>query len=320
MKAIRVHEMGDPDVMKLEEVPSLKPDAGQVLVQVRAAGVNPVDTYIRGGMYGAMKLPFTPGMDAAGIVEAVGAGVSGLSEGDRVYVAGSITGTYAEQCLCTPSQVHPLPQKVPFLQGAGVYVPYATAYRALFNRASARGGQKLLVHGASGAVGVAAIQIARAAGLKVYGTAGSEKGRQLVEAQGAIRAYDHTQPDYLEKAIEDTDGSGFDIILEMLANVNLNNDLIALAMNGTVVVIGSRGTLEFDPRGVMRKDATVVGMVLMNTPPDELASIHASLVAGLEAGIYAPVIGCEMPLEQAPEAHVKVMQPGAYGKIVLTTG
>lgn len=319
MKAIRVHEMGDPDVMKLEEVASLKPEAGQVLVQVMAAGVNPVDTYIRAGMYGAVELPYTPGMDAAGIVEAVGEGVSGFSEGDRVYVAGSTTGTYAEQCLCSPAQVHPLPQKVSFLQGAGVYVPYATAYRALFNRARAKGGQKLLVHGASGAVGVAAIQIARAAGLKIYGTAGTEKGRQLVEAQGAIRAYDHTQPDYLEKAIEDTGGTGFDIILEMLANVNLNSDLAALAMNGAVVVIGSRGTLEFDPRGIMRKDATVKGMVLMNTAPDELASIHASLVAGLEAGIYAPVIGCEMPLGDAPKAHVKVMQPGAYGKIVLTT-
>src|ERR1700755_535460 len=135
MKAIRIHEFGGPEVLRLEEVPEPTPAAGQVLVRVRAAGVNPVDTYIRGGGHAVKPaLPYTPGLDAAGEVEAVGEGVTRVKVGQRVYTAGSLTGTYAELVLCDESQCHPLPERVTFAQGAGVYTPYATAYRALFHR------------------------------------------------------------------------------------------------------------------------------------------------------------------------------------------
>jgi len=318
MKAVRVHEFGPPEVMRLEQVPDLRPDHGQVVVRVKAAGVNPVDTYIRSGTYARKPpLPYTPGADGAGVVESVGEGVKRVAPGDRVYIAGTITGSYAEQALCLESQVHPLPQRLSFAQGAAVNVPYATAYRALFQIAHAVAGESVLVHGASGGVGVAAVQIARAAGMVVIGTGGSVKGRQLVAAEGAHHVLDHHAPGYLERVLDLTDGRGADVILEMLANVNLRNDLKVLAPRGRVVVIGSRGTIEIDPRDTMSRDASILGMSLFNTPDPARASIHAALVAGLENGTLRPVVGQEMPLADAPRAHRAVMEPGAYGKIVL---
>jgi NADPH2:quinone reductase len=319
MKAIRVNEFGPPSVMRLEEMPDPAPGQGQVLVRVRAAGVNPVETYIRSGAYGIRpNLPYTPGGDAAGIVEQVGEGVRRVRPGDRVYTAGSVTGTYAELALCHEGQVHRLPEHVSFAQGAAVNIPYATAYRALLQRAQARPGETVLVHGASGGVGVAAVQIARAHGMVVFGTAGSDRGRELVREQGAQHVLDHKAPDYLERLMELTDGRGVDVVLEMLANVNLGKDLGVLAPAGRVVVIGSRGTVEINPRDAMARDAAILGMVLFLTPERELAQIHAALVAGLENGTLRPVVGQEIPLADAPRAHEAVMAPGAYGKILLT--
>lgn len=317
MKAIRVHQFGEPDVMKQETVPDPQPGPGEVLVWIKAAGVNPVDAYIRAGAYTKPPLPYTPGLDAAGTVEALGTGVRGLAVGDRVYVAGTISGAYAEKALCKVEQVHPLPGRVTFAQGAGVNVPYATAYRALFYRAHAKAGEVLLVHGASGGVGIASVQIARAAGLTVIGTAGTERGRALVKEQGAHHVLDHRTPNYLDQIVALTEGRGVDVILEMLANVNLGKDLTVLAKGGRVVVIGSRGTVEINPRDAMARDAAILGMTLFNTSEQDTASIHAALVAGLENGTLRPVVGKELPLAEAPQAHKAVMEPGAYGKIIL---
>ena len=318
MKAIRVHEFGGPDVLRVEDVAEPRPGAGQVVVRVRAAGVNPVDTYIRSGAHAVRPaLPYTPGLDAAGEVEAVGEGVTRLAPGRRVYTAGSVSGTYAELALCEESQCHPLPERVLFTEGAGVNTPYATAYRALFHRAQAKPGETVLVHGASGGVGTAAVQLARAAGLRVVGTAGTEQGLQLIMEQGAHRALDHHAPDYLGHLAELTGGRGVDVILEMLANVNLNKDLEVLAKGGRVVVVGSRGTVEINPRLAMTRDATILGMTLFNISPQESAGIHAALVAGLEAGTLRPFVGRELPLAEARRAHEEVLKPGAYGKIVL---
>jgi len=318
MKAIRVHEFGGPEVLRGEDVPEPRPGAGQVVVRVRAAGVNPVDTYIRSGAHAVRPaLPYTPGLDAAGEVEAVGEGVERLSAGQRVYVAGSLSGTYAELALCEESQCHPLPEHVSFAQGAGVNTPYATAYRALFQKAGARAGETVFVHGASGGVGTAAVQLARAAGLRVVGTAGTEEGQRLVLEQGAHHVLDHRAPDYLGRLTELTGGRGADVILEMLANVNLNKDLEVLAKGGRVVVVGSRGAVEINPRLAMTRDAAILGMTLFNATPPELAGIHAALTAGLEARTLRPVVGRELPLPEAARAHEEVLKPGAYGKIVL---
>lgn len=318
MRAIRVGEFGAPEVMRLEEVDDPRAGRGEVLVRVKAAGVNPVDTYIRAGAYARQPaLPYTPGSDAAGIVEAVGEGVEAVAVGARVYVAGSVSGTYAEVAVCQESQVHPLPEHVSFAQGAGVFVPYATAYRALFQRARASAGETVLVHGASGGVGVASVQLARAAGLKVIGTGGTEEGRCLVSDEGAHEVLDHHAPDYLARLMELTGGRGVDVILEMLANVNLDKDLDVLARGGRVVVVGNRGRVEINPRAIMSRDASIHGMSLLNAPPEELTGVHAALVAGLENGTLRPVVARQMPLDDAPRAHQIVLAPGAYGKIVL---
>lgn len=318
MKAIRVREFGPPEAMRLEEVPDPVPGPGQVLVRVLAVGVNPVETYIRSGTYPRRPaLPYTPGHDAAGIVEAVGEDVREIAAGDRVYTSETVTGAYAGLTLCRASRVHRLPGNVSYAQGAAVGVPYATAWRALFQRARAVPGETVLVHGASGGVGMAAVQIARAAGLRVVGTAGTGEGIALTLREGAHHAFDHRAAGYLDEASASTGGRGFDVILEMLANVNLANDLKALAMGGRVVVIGSRGTVGIDPRDAMGRDASILGMSLFNMPDGDRAIVHAALVAGLENGTLRPVIGREMPLSAAPESHVAVMAPGAKGKIVL---
>jgi len=321
MKAIRVHELGGPEVMKLEEVADLEAGPGQVVVQVHAAGVNPVESYIRSGTY-PMKpnLPYTPGNDGAGVVAAVGEGVTRVKPGDRVYTSAALTGTYAEQTLCLEAQLHPLPDAVSFEQGAAMGVAYGTAYRGLFQRGGAEPGETVLIHGASGGVGTAAVQLARAAGLVVVGTAGTEAGLKLVKEQGAHYAGNHGAAGYLDELMKLTDGRGYDLILEMLANKNLANDLGLLAKKGRVVVIGSRGTIEINPRDTMTKEADIRGLTLFATSEQESREMHAALGAGLENSTLRPVIAQKIPLAEAARSHEEIMKhSGALGKIVLVT-
>ncbi|HEY7366168.1 MAG TPA: NADPH:quinone reductase [Methylomirabilota bacterium] len=318
MKAIRVSAYGGPEVLKLEEIPAPQPGAGQVLVRNHAVGVNPVDTYLRSNTDNrGPKLPYTPGSDAAGVIEAVGTGVTAVKPGDRVYMGGTASGAYAELSLCAEAQVHPLPSKIAYAQGAGVNVPYATAYHALFHRGHGDAGEAVLVHGASGGVGIAAVQLARARGLTVFGTAGTAAGRRLVLEQGAHHVLDHTAPDYLDELLRLTGGKGVDVVLEMLANVNLARDLGIVAMHGRIVVIGNRGSIEINPRSAMNKNATIIGMALFHASPAQLAAIHAALVEGLGNGTLRPVVAQEIPLAQAPRAHEAVMAAGHRGKVVL---
>jgi NADPH2:quinone reductase len=318
MKAIRVSAYGGPSVLKVEEVPAPTPGAGQVLVRNHAVGVNPVDTYLRSNTDNrGPKLPYTPGSDAAGVVEAVGAGVTGVKVGERVYFGGSTTGAYAELSVCDQAHVHPLPARASFAQGAAMNVPYATAYHALFNRGHGQAGETVLVHGASGGVGIGAVQLARARGLTVIGTAGTERGRKLVHAEGAHHVLDHTAPGYLDELARLTGGRGPDVILEMLANANLQRDLEVIALRGRIVVIGNRGTVEINARLAMNKDAAILGMALYHASPAQLAGIHAALVEGLDNGTLRPVIAQELPLAEAPRGHEAVLEPGHHGKIVL---
>jgi len=320
MKAIVVRAFGGPDVLQLGDTPDPTPGPHQVVVRVRAAGVNPADTYIRNGAY-ALKptLPYTPGFDVAGTIERVGSDVTLLRTGERVYgeTLANGGGGYAELAVCEETRVYRLPDRISFQQGAGLGVPYGTAWRALFVRAQAVAGDIVLVHGASGGVGIAAVQIARAHGMRVIGTAGTEKGVALVRAQGAHDVLNHREPDYLKRLVELTGRHGVDIVLEMLANVNLDHDLDILAFRGRVVIVGNRGRVEIDPRKTMGKDAAILGMTQFNADAAELRQIHAGIAAGLENGTLNPVVGKELPLADAAKAHVAVMEPGAYGKIVL---
>ena len=317
MKAIRVTAHGGPEVLKVEEVAKPVPVAEQVLVRIHAIGVNPVDTYIRAGAYSISNLPYTPGFDAAGIVEEVGPGVTRFKTGDRVYTSATASGSYAEYAVCNIQTVHPLPANISYAQGAALGIPYATAYRALFQKAHAQAGEAVLVHGASGGVGTAAVQWARAAGLTVIGTSGTAEGQKLVQENGAHHVLNHRSENCTQDLMQLTNNRGVDVILEMLANVNLAKDLTLLAKFGRVVVIGSRGKIEILPRDTMSRDASIIGMTLFNAAPGELERIHAAIYAGLENETLQPVIGKELPLAEAAQAHVDVMEPGAYGKIVL---
>lgn len=318
MKAIVVREFGEPEVMRLEEVEMPQPTGAQVLVKIIAAGVNPVDTYLRTGIHAhAPKLPYTPGKDAAGIVEAIGDGVTRWKVGNRVYTADSLTGTYAEFSLANEAQLGRLPENISYEQGAGVWTPYATSYRALFQKAGAKDGETVLVHGASGGVGSAALQWAKSAGLTVIGTASSEAGKKLVAEQGVDAVFDHTADGHYAAIREFTGGRGVDIIIEMLANVNLERDFEALAMFGRIVVVGNRGSLNFTPRLAMTKDATIHGMSLFNSPQSDRDEIHAAIYHGLSEGHLDPLVSRSFPLSKAALSHHAVINEKANGKIVL---
>jgi NADPH2:quinone reductase len=324
MKAVVVYEYGGPDVMRLQELPTPQPVGSQVLIRVAAAGVNPVDTYLRSGNHAhAPKLPYTPGKDGSGVVEKIGDRVSRFKPGDRVYTADSATGTYAEYSLCEEQQLGRLPADTTFESGAGVWTPYATSYRALFEKAQARSGETVLVHGASGGVGIAAIQWAKNAGLKVVGTAGSDEGKRLVSEQGAALVVDHLsaaddRPARSKNEIlEFTAGKGVDVIVEMLANVNLLLDFDVLAMFGRISVVGNRGTLEFNPRAAMTKDASIHGLSLFNAPQAVRDAIHEAIYKGLSDGYLRPVVSRTFELSDAPKAHREVIESRALGKIVL---
>ena len=322
MKAIRAHAFGGPEVLQLDDVDDPSPGAGEVVIDVKAAGVNPADTYMRGGAYAIVPdLPYTPGGDAAGVVSAIGDGVTKFKVGDRVF-AGVAFGfrmqdCYAEKVLRKADDVLALPDTVGFAEGAALGVPYATAHYGLFSRGGAKSGETVFIHGASGSVGTAAIQLAKRVGMTVIGSGGSEHGRKLILDEGADHAVDHTAEGYIDQVKTLTDGSGPKIILEMLANVNLASDLDLVAKYGRIIVIGNRGEITINPRMTMMKELDVRGLALFNGSRDQMEEIMRDLLAGLADGSLRPVVGREMPLADAAKSHEAVLEPGVFGKIVL---
>jgi NADPH:quinone reductase len=323
MHGIQASEFGGPEVLRYRELPVPEPGAGQVRVRLHAVGVNPADTYIRTGTYAFFKpeLPYTPGFDGAGVVDEVGAGVEGVGPGDRVFLGALGTpgwsGAYAELAVVDAAGVHPLPPTLSYGQGAAVGVPCVTAWRALFQKAGLRPGETVLIHGASGGVGVPATQLASDAGAVVIGTAGSAAGAEVVRDAGASHVLDHSAPGYLEQLPDLTGGRGVSVVVEMLADVNLEQDLGILAVGGRVVVVGSRGRLEFTPRLTMIKEATVMGTALWNASESETTSALSAVAAKLRSGVLCPVVGEELPLREAAAAHRRILEPGARGKLIL---
>lgn len=319
MRAIQVFECGPPEVMSIQEIepPACGPD--QVRLRVHAIGVNPVDTYIRAGSYTlSASLPYTPGWECAAEVIAIGQEVTGFHVGQRVYTTRTSSGAYAEQAIAHAGDVHPLPPSISYEQGAAIGIAYATAYRALFG-AGARSlgaGLRVLVHGASGAVGLASVQLAIAAGAYVVGTASSDAGRALILASGANEAWDHSEPGHLARGLGGAEG--FDLIVEMAAHLNLNDDLEALRRGGKVAVVGSRGELMFNPRGLMGKELKVEGVMLYGASDQAQRVMHEAIYAGLVAQELKPQVGQVFALEDAPKAHHALFEGSAQGKIILT--
>ncbi len=318
MKSIVVESFGDTEVLRLQSVPDLAPNADQVLIRLHATGVNPVDTYIRSGAYGRLpELPYTPGFDGAGVVEACGANVRGLRRGASVFVSGSLTGTYAEACLCLPSQIHPLPPGTSAEMGACLGIPYGTAGYTLFHRAKVKRGQSVLIHGATGGVGTAALQLAKRAGLTVMGTYGSDSGRTLLEQQGADAVFNHHEAGYEEGIMQATKGEGVNVILEMAAHLNLGRDLPLLSTGGVVCVVGSRGPVQIQPREIMLRDADIRGVMWFNAQRGIVSKVFGDFYSALADGTIRPVIRKTFPLEKASAAHELLMTRGALGNLVL---
>lgn len=323
MRAVRITKYGGPEVLRLDEIPIPTPKEGEVLVRVHSAGVNPVDTYIRDGARNVSQaLPFVAGGDAAGVVEAVGAGVDEFKIGDRVYVvAVHQTGTYAEYVAAPVRHVAHLSDRLSYAQGASIGIPYYTAWKSLYTVARTRPGELVLIHGASGAVGIAAVQIALANGQRVFGTAGTEKGLELVKKLGAEQVFNHKEDGYIDKILKATGGKGVDVILEMLANVNLDKDLDLLAFRGRVVVIGCRGSIEISPRKTMFKESSIIGTSLLSIANEkEWTEIKAAVQAGQRAGWLVPIVAKEYKLDNAAQAQADVIvNSGTFGKLVLDT-
>ncbi|MEU4191872.1 NADPH:quinone reductase [Kribbella sp. NPDC026611] len=319
MRSIVVRQFGGADVLQVEEVADPQPGAGEVVVRIEAAGVNPADTYIRTGEYAFFKpaVPYTPGFDGAGVVESVGSDVTGCAIGDRVFVATlgpTGSGTYAERVVCAEDAVHPLPDELSFAEGAAIGVPWLTAYRALFQRGGLQAGEVVLVHGASGGVGLPAVQMARRAGAVVIGTAGTEAGQDLVRSVGAQHVLGHGALDDIASL---TDGQGVDLVVEMRAELNLEADTGVLAPRGRIVVVGSRGSLPFTPRALMFHEADVRGTALWNMSPGERTDGWSAIQRFLADGHLTAPIGAVFPLEDARLAHEHVLNHPATGKCIL---
>ncbi|RUS82276.1 hypothetical protein EGW08_009954 [Elysia chlorotica] len=320
MRAIRVAAFGGIENLTLESNYPL-PAVGkkEVLIKVSAAGVNPVETYIRSGMFALLpELPYTPGSDAAGVVQEVGSEVTRFKKGDRVCTVRTLTGSYAEYTTAEDKFVVHLSDKLSFAQGAAIGIPYYTAVKALQIRAKARSGERCLIHGASGAVGIAAIQFAKAMGLHVIGTAGTKEGMALVKNTGADLVFNHREDGYV-KAIQDAIG-GVDIILEMASHVNLQRDLDLVNTRGRVVVIGCRGNIEINPTSTMAKESCIMGVNLMEVTDEDFHEMHHVIRTGMEVGWLDPKVSKVYPLGEAKTAqHDVINNQGTTGKLVLDT-
>lgn len=318
MRAVLVHQFGGVEQMKVEDgvaIPSVADK--QVLLKVHVSGVNPVDTYIRSGQYATLPgLPYVPGRDAAGVIHSTGSLVTKFKPGDRVFSSHSTQfGTLAEFTSVDEAHVFPLDDKLTYSQGAGIGVPYFTAYRALFQKAHAKKGERVLVHGASGAVGLAAVQIGVANGLRVVGTAGTPEGLDLVKQMGAEAVFNHRDKKYISELQK---GEKFDVILEMLANVNLGKDLTLMKPRGRTIVVGSRGTVSIDPRNIMGIEGSVTGMALQTATPEEWKELSEGVIEGINAGWVTPVVDREYTLEEAGKAHHDIINSkGAKGNLVV---
>ncbi|MCZ2722697.1 NADPH:quinone reductase [Marinomonas sp. 15G1-11] len=317
MKAVQIQQYGPASELALAEVAAPSINSEQILVAVKAAGVNPVDTYRRSGTNNyTATFPHTPGLDGAGEIVEIGQDVTGFTVGQRVYFSRNLTGSAAEFAVCIPTHTFPLADALSYEEGACLGIPYTTAHRALLGRANAKTGEKVLVHGATGAVGIAVVQLAKAMGMEVIASAGTAEGKALLEQQGVNTILDHKADEHLAsyQSVE----QGFDVIIEMLANHNLDQDLKALAFGGRVAVVGNRGTVEINPRDLMARDAAVMGVALANIKPSELSLIAKSLYPLLNCGLLKPVIRKVYPLASVAEAHEDVLKAGAQGNLVIS--
>ena len=323
MKAIQINEFGGPEVLKTVEIDEPYPNEDEVKVKVFVTGLNPSEAYTITGTYGynVPNLPYVPGYDATGIIEEVGSSVNHFKKGDRVFLsafsAERNTGTYAEKVVTDAKNVFRLPDNISFKEGAALGIPVFTAYKAIFLKANVRAGETVLVHGASGSVGSMAVQMAKAIGATVIGTSSTEEGRQTILDLGADHAMDHISEDNKEEVLNITNEQGPDVIIEMLANANLETDMQVIVKYGRIIIVGSRDTIEVNPRNLMTSEAIVTGMTFTYPTQKEMKEMQYGVNALLEIGAIRSLIGNEFTLDEPVEAHKSLMESSGNGRTIF---
>lgn len=319
MKAITLHEHGGPDTLQLEEIDRPEPARNELLIEVEAAGVNPVDTYFREGSYTPVGLPFTPGVDFAGTVEAVGTEVDSFEPGDPVFGTGignsSYQGAYAEYAVVPIDRTVHRPDGVDPVTAGGAGVVAATAWRALIEHAELRPAETVLVHGGSGGVGHAAIQLAAASGARVLATA-SPAYHEHLRSLGADVVFDYARED-LATAVREASDGGVSVILDHRLDDYLQFDASVAAAGGRIVGIGEndRKVSFTDVTAVRSKDLSYTFMSLFNTP-NLLVALRA-IAQFLSEGDLDIHVADFFDLADAPDAHRAVMTDSFLGKLVI---
>ncbi len=322
MKAIRINETGEPEVMRLEEIEKPIPKAGEVLIKIAAAGINYADLSQRQGMYLThTHTPMTMGFEVAGTVEALGPDVSSPPVGSRVVALAP--GGYAEYTTAPANTVIPIPGNLDFNSAAAFPVQGITAYQLLRESTHLQAGESVLIHAAAGGVGTLAIQLAKLMGAKtVIGTASSNKKLELVRELGADAAINYKEADWAEQVKKATDGKGPDIILEMVGGDIAEKSLQILAPFGRMVVYGAASgqSVEFSGIQLMYKNQSVVGywLTAWMSRPDKTAEAAKDLIQYLTSGKLRIIVGHTFPLEEAAKAHKTIAERKTTGKVVLT--
>ncbi|MHC3438058.1 NADPH:quinone reductase [Natrialbaceae archaeon A-gly3] len=326
MRAVQYHKYGGPDVTTVAEIPRPEPGAGEVLVDVRAASVNPIDTYVReGSLEPPDGLPHVGGSDFAGVVESVGQSVTAFEEGDRVFGTGLgifSPGTFAEYTVASADGVAPLPEAVSYQDGAAAAMAYATAWRALLWRGDLAFDDVCLVHGASGGVGHAAVQLAASAGAHVIGTAREGEPAAFVESLGADAVVDYRSDNLADAVRAGANDRPVDVALETHADASIDADLEVLSRGGRIVVIGEGGPIEITPEASMtakKADADVRFMSLAASREDQ-APILRRVGPRLADGTFTVHVDETYGLAEVSEAHERLAESGIHGKIVVDVG
>lgn len=319
MKAMRAHQFGGPEQLRLEEAPEPEVQAGQVRIRVRAAGINPADLVRLSGRLGTLPLPYIPGTDVCGEVDSVGAGVNHVKKGDRVF-GRALIGGYAELTCLAASETIPLPTGLSFAEGSAIPIPFYTAYRALHHKAALKAGETVLISAGGGGVGVAAIQLAKLTGARVITTVGSAEKAARTRNLGADVAINYKEQDFAAEVQKLMDGKGVNVIIENVASDNLAKDLAIVARDGRIILIGT-GTGkgpdgQFAVMHALMKDVNLLGMSLVNAGSviPEMASALTSLFA---AGKLKAVVSKTYPLAEAPQALADLVAGRVFGKLVL---
>ena len=320
MKAIRVEHAGGPEVLKLQDVaPVEEPESGQAVVRIVAAGVNFIDVQQRSGRYPA-TVPFTPGLEAAGVVESVNSGVTHVKPGDRVAYTGQ-PGAYAEASAVKASMLIPLPDHFTFQQGAAIPLQGMTAHYLIHEFRKPKAGDVVLVHAAAGGVGLLLVQWARHLGARVIGTASTEEKMQIARNAGAHDTIDYTKQDFVAETKRLTGGEGADIIFDAVGKTTFTGDLEAVKSRGLIVVFGAAsGPAEpISANALMPRALTVSAGSLQNFTRTREEILHRAddVMRGLQEGWLKMRIEHVFPLAQAAEAHRMLETRQTTGKLVL---